>query len=114
MDQVPLRSVRDGAEDLTLISACDVPLPSPCCALAHEQGYRHGYAHGYTYALWDVGTRLTSAMWDKAMAFTDTILPRWRNQAARMTTTTMTRDLAPRFSLTRRSGPAVAKGLPHA
>ena len=74
-----------------IITVRDIPVPSPCCVLPHEQGFRRGFAKGYAYALWDVSSRLTGAMWDKAQAFLEGPLQAWWQASHRMSQASVTR-----------------------
>jgi hypothetical protein len=89
-------------ETLTVIALADLPLPSPCCLRAHEQGYRRGYRDGYTYAVWDLGrvVRIAERLGDQVEQFLDTTLAPWVHRA-RQQDGTVRREGGPRLCLDR-------------
>jgi hypothetical protein len=72
-------SMTHGKPHAILITASDIPDVPPCCAAAHERGYRRGYRDGYTYALWDVArlVRLAATIWDAFAHWRTTHLLPW-------------------------------------
>ena len=82
------------APKLMFISAADFPERQPCCHLAHEQGYRRGYRDGYTYGIWDMGKRVSEAVWQRFEHFRQDHLSPWVNNAYHMDATAVRKDWA--------------------
>jgi hypothetical protein len=81
---------------VVLVKASDLPDLAPCCAHAHEMGYRHGYKDGYTYAFCDAGKRLTQAMWGHFWDFRQRVLLPWMERSYAAPTE---KEAGPRFSV---------------
>jgi hypothetical protein len=81
------------------------PPPRPCCARAHEQGYRRGYRHGYWYALWDLGEalRIPDGLWQTIERFYYEDLRHWVGRALRAPNGPLPREGGPRLRLARRA-----------